>query len=322
MAMPGRSWAADSSYRFGFNGKENLALAGWQDYGMRIYDRLTSRFISADPLIVYGQKYAELSPYQFAGNRPIDGIDKDGLEWESNKNSSGGIDISVNVEAMFDPEIDENMYLQSGYTKQDYMNAVSEQLDRTMKNSFGNNYSGCVTFNGGNSNTIGQLVPRLIFLGTDAANTGISGMTSNSEASVAMINGGELRSPRDVALDAVHELLHTLRLDHPFELVQTEDTKLIKIGSNEYAAPSTTNDNITHNIMNYGMIRVNGYRLSDYWCVSGRSPDLITSGQLQFINNEILLQKSGCGLNNSIENSSFPKYSDVERRPGYEIECR
>lgn len=37
-----------------------------------------SRFLSVDPLT---QAYAELSPYQFASNRPIDGIDIDGKEW-------------------------------------------------------------------------------------------------------------------------------------------------------------------------------------------------------------------------------------------------
>lgn len=35
--------------------------------------------MSVDPLT---KKYPELTPYQFASNRPIDGIDQDGLEWE------------------------------------------------------------------------------------------------------------------------------------------------------------------------------------------------------------------------------------------------
>lgn len=37
-----------------------------------------SRFLSIDPL---SQAYAQLTPYQFASNRPIDGIDIDGKEW-------------------------------------------------------------------------------------------------------------------------------------------------------------------------------------------------------------------------------------------------
>jgi RHS repeat-associated protein len=72
-------------YKFGFNGKENdneVSCEGnQQDYGMRIYNNRLGRFLSADPLIISSQKYPELSPYQFASNRPIDGIDLDGLEY-------------------------------------------------------------------------------------------------------------------------------------------------------------------------------------------------------------------------------------------------
>lgn len=49
-----------------------------QDYRMRIYDTRVGRFLSVDPLM---PKYPELTPYQFASNRPIDGIDQDGLEY-------------------------------------------------------------------------------------------------------------------------------------------------------------------------------------------------------------------------------------------------
>ena len=76
MAMPGRSYNA---YRYGFNGKE-FVFDQTQDYGERIYSPNLARFLSADPLIVYGQEYPELSPYQFASNTPIWAIDLDGLE--------------------------------------------------------------------------------------------------------------------------------------------------------------------------------------------------------------------------------------------------
>ncbi|PSL18256.1 RHS repeat-associated protein [Chitinophaga ginsengisoli] len=49
-----------------------------QDYGMRVYDPRIAKFLSVDPLT---PKYPELTPYQFASNRPIDGVDIDGLEW-------------------------------------------------------------------------------------------------------------------------------------------------------------------------------------------------------------------------------------------------
>lgn len=82
----GSSQTADGNgYRYGFNGKENDddIAAGAQDYGMRIYDSRIGKFLSVDPLT---PKYPDLTPYQFASNRPIDGIDLDGEEYfKSNK---------------------------------------------------------------------------------------------------------------------------------------------------------------------------------------------------------------------------------------------
>ncbi|MBK7181875.1 MAG: hypothetical protein IPH89_02510 [Bacteroidetes bacterium] len=44
---------------------------------MRIYDPRIGKFLSVDPIT---RKYPELTPYQFASNRPIQAIDIDGLE--------------------------------------------------------------------------------------------------------------------------------------------------------------------------------------------------------------------------------------------------
>ncbi|MBI5372838.1 MAG: hypothetical protein HZA79_12520 [Sphingobacteriales bacterium] len=81
MEMPGRKYSSDK-YRYGFNGKENdnevKGEGNQQDYGMRIYDPRLGRFLSVDPI---EHQYPELTPYQFASNRPIDGVDLDGLEY-------------------------------------------------------------------------------------------------------------------------------------------------------------------------------------------------------------------------------------------------
>jgi RHS repeat-associated protein len=81
MLQPGRKWNA-GKYRYGFNGKENdndvKGEGNQQDYGMRIYDPRLGKFLSVDPIT---DQYPELTPYQFASNRPIDGIDQDGLEF-------------------------------------------------------------------------------------------------------------------------------------------------------------------------------------------------------------------------------------------------
>src|SRR6201985_1895338 len=83
MVMAGRKYNfAAACYRYGFNGKENdddvKGEGNQQDYGMRIYDPRLGRFLSVDPLT---PKYPELTPYQFASNSPVSGIDQDGLEY-------------------------------------------------------------------------------------------------------------------------------------------------------------------------------------------------------------------------------------------------
>jgi RHS repeat-associated protein len=93
MTMPGRKYtAASSSYRYGFNGKENdnevKGEGNQQDYGMRIYDPRIGKFLSVDPLTA---EYPMLTPYQFASNRPIDGVDQDGLEWKPVTGADGNV---------------------------------------------------------------------------------------------------------------------------------------------------------------------------------------------------------------------------------------
>jgi RHS repeat-associated protein len=82
MVMPGH-WFSSSNYRYGFNGKERTdeispdGSGDDYDYGKRMFDARLGRFLSLDPL---AKKYPEMTPYQFASNTPIQGIDIDGLE--------------------------------------------------------------------------------------------------------------------------------------------------------------------------------------------------------------------------------------------------
>ena len=73
-----------SSYRYGFNGKElNPELQGaTYDYGFRIYDARIGKFLSVDPLY---REFSWNSPYAFAENRVMDGIDLEGKEFESRR---------------------------------------------------------------------------------------------------------------------------------------------------------------------------------------------------------------------------------------------
>jgi RHS repeat-associated protein len=81
MDMPDRNWQSGDKYRYGFNGKEK-DKGEWgsgtnYDYGFRIYNPAIGKFLSVDPL---RSSYPRYSPYQFAGNTPVQATDLDGLE--------------------------------------------------------------------------------------------------------------------------------------------------------------------------------------------------------------------------------------------------
>jgi len=87
MMMPERTYSApSSSYRYGFNGKENdgdVKGEGNQiDFGVRIYDPRISRFLSVDPL---SRKFPWETPYAFAENEPVNNVDLEGLQKGGNR---------------------------------------------------------------------------------------------------------------------------------------------------------------------------------------------------------------------------------------------
>jgi RHS repeat-associated protein len=88
------------AFRYTFNGKETDAESDLQDYGMRIYNARLGKFLSVDPITA---QYPMLTPYQFASNRPLDGIDLDGLEWTPTNGIIPGhtvvLGVSLNAKA-------------------------------------------------------------------------------------------------------------------------------------------------------------------------------------------------------------------------------
>ena len=111
--MPGRQFVSSSTYRYGFNGKENDKETvgtgnGTQDYGMRIYNPALGKFLSVDPLT---SKYAFLMPYQFASNRPIDGIDLDGGEHLKANIASDAFFAQIGM--TFCDEVERDVYLKT-----------------------------------------------------------------------------------------------------------------------------------------------------------------------------------------------------------------
>jgi len=71
------SFGSYAKKRYRFCGKEKDEESGLYYYGARYYMPWTCRFISIDPLM---EKFPFYTPYQYAGNKPINFIDLDGKE--------------------------------------------------------------------------------------------------------------------------------------------------------------------------------------------------------------------------------------------------
>jgi len=80
------SFGSTAKQRYRFCGKELDEESGLYYYGARYYAAWLCRFVSVDPL---ADDYAYYSPYQYAGNKPINKIDIDGLEESGAKQSPG-----------------------------------------------------------------------------------------------------------------------------------------------------------------------------------------------------------------------------------------
>ncbi len=124
--MPNRDFSA-KSYRYGFNGKErdDEGLGGGgstYDYGFRIYNAQIGRFLSEDPLT---SEYSMLTPYQYAANSPISGVDLDGLEYyyAADGNLIGRVGTSTKVRVVSEKNIEDKGF--------DYFQNIANSPSRT-----------------------------------------------------------------------------------------------------------------------------------------------------------------------------------------------
>ena len=269
--------------QYKYNGKEFDGMYGLNtyDYGARQHYPILARWDRIDPLC---EKYYGVSPYAYCANNPVNKIDPDGKEWNYIINEDGSIHITL----------DDKLTIGENLTEQQieaYKSAINSTFNSMLSSVEGGNYSGTITFNG---NVIeGQVTPNLILGGV--ADGRIAGQTS---CSISVVNlkdsDGKLKSSSVVASDAIHELLHTARLDHPFETTQTTDTELIK-NDNMYFSTPNTNPNILYNVMNFPQILIDGQSYRSLG--SSQTQTMITKGQVLFLLNEVDLQKKGAGQN-------------------------
>ena len=104
--MPGRQYNSNS-YRYGFIGAENdneiSGTGNSQDHTFRSYDPRLGRYKSLDPL---ARDYPWNSPFAYAENRVIDGLDLEGLEYISFHHYANGAVAKTEFYKMTDDDIE------------------------------------------------------------------------------------------------------------------------------------------------------------------------------------------------------------------------
>ncbi len=73
-------YVTDTTNRYRFNGKEEQAVIGvpYTDYGARLYDTFSARWLSQDPK---AENYYGFSPYVFCEDNPVNFVDPNGESW-------------------------------------------------------------------------------------------------------------------------------------------------------------------------------------------------------------------------------------------------
>lgn len=156
-------------------------------------------------------------------------------------------------------------YLPVGCLESDIKEAMNSCFKRTLENSSEGTVTGKLFFSGKSTRELPQFVPQLTVL--KQTNPNELGTCILGYVIVYIQHNDNTELLLEIAETTVHELFHSIRLDHPFERTQSEDTKLFSEKNNykRYNTALSTDNNIYYNIMNYDNIFINGYLLKDLW---------------------------------------------------------
>jgi len=110
-----------------YNGKEKDEHTGLYEYGQRYYAPWLCRFVSVDPV---AEKFADLSSYNYAGNKPITKRDQEGLQEEGREESpkSGGEGNANNKTATVDSPLI-NGHIEDHDIAQSELEKAQEKVD-------------------------------------------------------------------------------------------------------------------------------------------------------------------------------------------------
>lgn len=103
------SFGSYGKKRYQYVGKERDEESGLYYYGARYYSAWTCRFISVDPL---SAQFAQLSPYNYSDNNPINDYDIDGMQNNNSKESEQGTPPNtIVIDTSKDKRISTSSYL-------------------------------------------------------------------------------------------------------------------------------------------------------------------------------------------------------------------
>jgi RHS repeat-associated protein len=271
----GKSETEVSLKRYKYCGKERDEGTGLYYYGMRYYAAWLCRFVSVDPLQF---KYPELTPYQYASNRCISGIDLDGAEFVStvddfNKVSKLDLTIAVDSTIINNYGLDN---LQVELSKQ-----YSQLISNTIEGGTGNIH--IIPISKADWNTPSHT-------GQENSGGSVGGATWGLNSNVMPLYDSEnkLKPLDEVSNVILHESMHVYLGAHPFEQAYGEDDMMYHTGgANFESIPDVTNPRIKENLMMYSYMSIDGIKISDYLKDNGLIPLHLTQGQLDRIYSEM-----------------------------------
>ncbi len=256
------------------------------------------RFLSVDPLT---HKYAELTPYQFASNRPLDGIDLDGLEWAKTetydpKTGITNVQFHVKLKVKNESEIFKDV------------EGLKREVIAQFPTTFTDAKNGQTTYSGSIEIEYVSTLEESDFGTTIWDNPGDpkGGETYfiNTVHNKNLVNAYDSRkgvapnTPRtakDLARDLIHELIHTAGPNHPDDENQAADIQLIttvgvdadgKRIIDHKLGPNAVWERVIHNIMIYPTTKVNGKPINDH-VPEKFDRSKVSPGQAKQVSNQI-----------------------------------
>jgi len=265
-----------------------IAFVDRKEQSKKNHSKTNSRFLSVDPL---ARQFPWNTPYSYAENRPINGIDLEGREFsKSITNTNDGktlIQITVKVNVNFD---NVSPKLQEAYKK-----AIQEKFSQVISSASGGNtqYSGEVQFD-----TKATINITAGYKDENTMGVGTSFIPGQSAVYVGIKDkNGEIKdqyTAEYVGEISTHELFHQIGIS---DIVDTEisDVKLTpvvigKVGKYpvfNYKSGKNTVPNVSSNVMTDGNLIVDGKKVEKSRGKDKTGANTSSSGQMKVISENI-----------------------------------